>query len=135
MELCTFNVTLDSDTLFHLRKQADQFGLPVNEYLSRLINRQALLAESENKQLPAYRRVVNMKKTSVSLAEANPLLAQEFDQAKNFPLTPETIGHTSTRNVWWKCRFCGTEYQQRVGSRIHNPVCSFCYNRGGSENE
>lgn len=129
MEICNFNVTLEKSTLDKLMRDAKKLGLPVNEYIARLINRQALLPDVTPDPITGFRHVVNMKRNSVPLSIANPELAEEFDRDKNFPLNPDTIGRTSTRKVWWKCKYCGKEYMQAVGSRVRKPECQYCFNK------
>ena len=40
-----------------------------------------------------------------------------------------TINEKSRRNVWWKCRECGYEWQSVVYARIKGTVCPVCADR------
>ena len=42
-----------------------------------------------------------MKKDFVSLAEARPDLAKEWNYKKNGDLRPEDVGYKSNKKVWW----------------------------------
>lgn len=46
-------------------------------------------------------------------ATTHPQLAQEWSD-RNLPLTPDMINEKSRKNVWWKCRECGNEWQSVV---------------------
>lgn len=46
-------------------------------------------------------------------ATTHPQLAQEWSD-RNLPFTPDMINEKSRRNVWWKCRECGYEWQSVV---------------------
>lgn len=46
-------------------------------------------------------------------ATTHPQLAQEWSD-RNLPLTPDMINEKSRRNVWWKCKECGYEWQSVV---------------------
>lgn len=48
---------------------------------------------------------------------------------RNLPLTPDMINEKSRRNVWWKCRECGYEWQSVVYARIRGTVCPVCADR------
>lgn len=50
-------------------------------------------------------------------ATTHPQLAQEWSD-RNLPLTPDMINEKSRKNVWWKCRECGNEWQSVVYARI-----------------
>lgn len=53
-------------------------------------------------------------------------LLREWDGEKNFPLTPETVAHTSAVPVWWKCKeghsWC-TQVRSRSKSSTGCPKC------------
>mgnify|MGYP000798055324 FL=1 len=61
-------------------------------------------------------------------ATTHPQLAQEWSD-RNLPLTPDMINEKSRRNVWWKCRECGYEWQSVVYARIKGTVCPVCADR------
>jgi hypothetical protein len=52
-----------------------------------------------------------------SLATENPLLAKEFDKAKN-GLGPEAVHPGSNEKYWWRCRTCGHEWKSVLVSRV-----------------
>ena len=62
------------------------------------------------------------------LATLNPDLAAEWHPTKNLPLTVQTVGASSNKNVWWICRF-GHEYKCRVIDRKKGVGCSECSKR------
>ena len=54
-------------------------------------------------------------------ATTHPQLAQEWSD-RNLPFTPDMINEKSRRNVWWKCRECGYEWQSVVYARVKGTV-------------
>lgn len=62
------------------------------------------------------------------LSTINPELASEWHPTKNLPLTPQMVGASSNKNVWWKCRF-GHDYKCRVIDRKKGVGCSECSKR------
>ena len=65
-------------------------------------------------------------------ATTHPQLAQEWSD-RNLPLTPDMINEKSRRNVWWKCRECGYEWQSVVYARVKGTVCPVCADRAVME--
>lgn len=61
-------------------------------------------------------------------ATTHPLLAEEWSE-RNLPLTPDMVNEKSCKNVWWRCRKCGFEWQSLVQSRIKGTVCPVCADR------
>ena len=61
-------------------------------------------------------------------ATTHPQLAQEWSD-RNLPLAPDMINEKSRRNVWWKCRECGYEWQSVVYARVKGTVCPVCADR------
>lgn len=57
-----------------------------------------------------------------------PELAEEWSD-KNLPLTPDSINEKCQRNVWWKCKRCGGEWESVVYARIHKTKCPYCTDR------
>lgn len=53
-------------------------------------------------------------------------ILREWDEEKNLPLTPETVGHTSMTPVWWRCEkghsWC-TQVRSRSRSSTGCPKC------------
>ena len=54
-------------------------------------------------------------------------LLKEWDESRNFPLTPDTVSYGSKKKVWWTCEN-GHSWQSPVASRTawgHGcPVCA-----------
>jgi len=61
-------------------------------------------------------------------ATRQPQLAEEWSE-RNKPLTPDMVNEKSRKNVWWKCKICGFEWQSLVQSRIKGTVCPVCADR------
>ena len=57
-----------------------------------------------------------MKLKDFCIKEGKEYLLTEWDDEKNLPFTPETISHTSSLPVWWKCEK-GHSWQTQVRSR------------------
>ena len=63
------------------------------------------------------------------LATQYPLLAAQWDAAKNGALTPETVLPGSNRRVWWRCED-GHSYPAAISHRVRSGSdCPFCANR------
>ncbi len=63
---------------------------------------------------------------SYCLEHGKEYLLKEWDQGKNAPLTPESIGSTNTVRVWWKCEK-GHQWQTQLASRARgNSGCPLC---------
>ena len=43
-------------------------------------------------------------------------LLKEWDESRNFPLTPDTVSYGSKKKVWWTCEN-GHSWQSPVASR------------------
>ena len=70
-------------------------------------------------------------KPFVSLAEADPEIAKEWDYERNAPLTPKNVSKGSGRAVWWKCSKCGWRWKKSVGLRTtpnKRSGCPLCSN-------
>ena len=57
-----------------------------------------------------------MKLKDYCIKERKEYLLTEWDDEKNLPFTPETISHTSSLPVWWKCEK-GHSWQTQLRSR------------------
>lgn len=63
------------------------------------------------------------------LASTCPAIAQQWDLAKNAPLTPAACAPASNRRVWWRCPL-GHSYQAAVGARtVNGSDCPYCAGR------
>ncbi|MCQ2799671.1 MAG: hypothetical protein MJ228_02750 [Bacilli bacterium] len=58
----------------------------------------------------------------------NPELMKDWDYVKNEGIDPKKISANSGVRVWWKCHFCGKEWQTKANNRSSLkrgcPVCS-----------
>jgi len=64
-----------------------------------------------------------------NLAQASPMIANEWHPTKNRDLTPEAVTPKSSKYVWWQCER-GHEYRVRVCSRVQQDSgCPFCANK------
>lgn len=53
-------------------------------------------------------------------------ILQEWDTVKNLPLTPDTVAHTSSTPVWWRCEkghYWRTQVRSRSKSSTGCPRC------------
>ena len=81
-----------------------------------------------------------IKRKFVSLAEARPDLAKEWNYEKNGDLRPEDVGHRSDKKVWWICPYdvpddypvellrgknFDFEWEAKVYARNEYPGCPF----------
>lgn len=63
------------------------------------------------------------------LASQFPRVAQEWNTAKNAPLTAQQVSGYSNLRVWWVCAF-GHTWKTSVASRTHNTTgCPYCSGR------
>ena len=70
---------------------------------------------------------MNLK--DLCIKEGKLYLLNEWDTEKNLPLTPETISHSSSVNVWWKCEK-GHSWQTQLKSRSASLTkCPECYKK------
>lgn len=60
-----------------------------------------------------------------SIQDANPVLASEFDQAKNGGLTAADFSTGSDKKVWW-LGGCGHSWEASVGHRVRGRGCPIC---------
>lgn len=64
-----------------------------------------------------------------SLAEKFPVVAQQFDADKNFPLTVDSVTAKSSKKVWWKCDK-GHSWEAVVKNRTsRGSGCPYCSGR------
>jgi len=62
-----------------------------------------------------------------SLLKTHPLISDEWDYDKNYPLRPENFSYGSSNKVWWSCPK-GHDYESRISHRSEGPKsgCPFC---------
>ena len=77
-------------------------------------------------RISIYEQYVQIKKDN-SLAVKKPELAAEWHPTKNGSLTPDMFDYSSNKIVWWQCRECGREWQQKINSRSSKDYkCKVC---------
>ena len=52
-------------------------------------------------------------------------LLKEWDESRNFPLTPDTVSYGSKKKVWWTCEN-GHSWQTTVHVRSKGSGCPYC---------
>lgn len=62
------------------------------------------------------------------LGTTHPEIAAEWS-AKNGSLRPENVNELSRRNVWWRCKTCGHEWQAVIYTRASSSRCPVCEGR------
>ena len=62
------------------------------------------------------------------LASTHPALSAQWDQEKNFDLTPQMVAAGNSRKVWWRCEK-GHSWQATIASRTSGRGCPVCANR------
>ena len=55
-------------------------------------------------------------------------LLKEWDESRNFPLTPDTVSYGSKKKVWWTCEN-GHSWQTTVHVRSEGSGCPYCAGR------
>ena len=71
--------------------------------------------------------VTGLKLKDFCIKEGKWYLIDEWDTQKNLSLTPETINHSSSVKVWWKCKK-GHSWQTQLKSRSASLTrCPKCY--------
>ena len=53
----------------------------------------------------------------VSLLDAFPDIAAQWDYERNDELTPADVSYGSNKIVWWKCSLCGHSYKKKIANR------------------
>lgn len=66
------------------------------------------------------------------LATLNPLLAEEWDYEKNYPLEPNQVFSHGTKSVRWKCPVCGHSWKSKINNRANGRGCPNCSKAGTS---
>ena len=61
-----------------------------------------------------------------SISVKNPDLLLDWNKEKNGKLNPDYFSYSSEKRIWWKCRFCGYEWQATVASRSAGNGCAAC---------
>ena len=74
--------------------------------------------------------------TEENSLQANfPAIANEWDYARNNPLTPRDVTKASRKNVWWICPK-GHSYEKKISARTaHSARCSYCWGRKGTDQD
>lgn len=68
---------------------------------------------------------------SVSLADAYPEIAKQWDYIKNTDYTPKTVAQTSSKKVWWICKTDPTHsWQSVIANRTRDSSgCPICWQK------
>ena len=75
------------------------------------------------------RRVAGIVQARGSFGEMHPELLEEWDNERN-NVSPFAITPDSTARVWWRCKYCGYEWETRVASRtLRKTGCPACKNK------
>ena len=56
---------------------------------------------------------------TLSLQEAYPEIAAEWNAEKNVGRSPDAVAAKSSQKFWWKCNVCGNEWQSTVVNRTN----------------
>nr|WP_302945500.1 zinc-ribbon domain-containing protein [uncultured Prevotella sp.] len=78
-------------------------------YISNRTSRGSGCPYCKKKKLGEVQTRTALRKTG-SIAQTHSYLLEEWDYRKNI-IKPEEISIGSDRKVWWKCRFCGYEWE------------------------
>ena len=70
-----------------------------------------------------------------NFAKKYPDLAKEWHPTKNGNLIVNDVSASSNKKVWWKCSFCGNEWQSTVNHRTDERGCPKCSKSGTSNCE
>lgn len=63
-----------------------------------------------------------------SLLSMNPVLAEEWDQEKNAPITASDVTQFNNHAFWWKCKK-GHSWNATVSNRSNGEGCPYCASR------
>ena len=55
-------------------------------------------------------------------------LLAEWDDARNLPLTPQTVTYGSRIAAWWRCRY-GHSWSAAIYTRSEGAACPYCAGR------
>ena len=55
-------------------------------------------------------------------------LLDEWDDARNLPLTPQTVTYGSRIAAWWRCRY-GHSWSAAIYTRTEGAACPYCAGR------
>jgi Probable Zinc-ribbon domain len=68
-----------------------------------------------------------LRKNSMSLADHDPDIAEEWCYKKNEGCGPERFSYGSGIKVWWECPFCLRKYKAKINMRTaNNSACPYC---------
>lgn len=63
------------------------------------------------------------------LATVDPQLAEDWHPTKNDVLLPKDVTASTSRKVWWHCRNCGFDWEDRIDRRHRGKGCPECEQR------
>ena len=112
------------------RTNRDQYRNHVNNTIQKLRNayKKGKLTEEQTARLEAIGFQWEPR-SSKSLSEAHPELAEQWHPTKNGDLTPRDVAAGSNKRVWWKCKKCGGEWEVAVVNRARGTKCPYCENK------
>jgi rubrerythrin len=87
-------------------------------------------ADRDRFEILKYKQILNKN----SLKELYPELAEEWNYEKNGNFTPDKVTPGSDKRVWWKCKYCGYEWETTVGHRVNGTGCPSCVLRRNKNN-
>lgn len=91
-----------------------------------MLNINYLPVDVYSHQVEIWNQYIISKKEN-SLAKKYPNIASEWHPTKNGKLTPENVIAHSSKNVWWKCKYCEHEWQTSIAHRTsNNSSCPKC---------
>ena len=73
-----------------------------------------------------HQQYISLEKEQ-SVGVLYPHLIEEWDEEKNFPLTPFNMRYGSNTKVWWKCSK-GHSYDSSISHRVEGKGCPYCQN-------
>lgn len=92
---------------------------------SRTIKQSGCPKCSVKKRVEAHREAFIKKNGCIT----DPLLLQEWNYAKNNPLTPQDFPPVSNKFAWWTCSKCGYEWKAKIANRsLLKRGCPCCAN-------
>lgn len=69
---------------------------------------------------------MSLQKDNKKLNITNPELCLEWDYEKNAGLTPDRITRSYKDKVWWKCPYCGNNWQCSPNNKSKGHGCPKC---------
>lgn len=94
------------------------------------INKQFDLSTQCKKENDIYSKILhncNKIQEENSIVNTHPDLVEEWDYAKNWPLTPEMFSKGSSYSPFWRCKQCNSSWSSIIANRTYlGRGCPFC---------